>query len=94
MGELGTNFSETLIKIDTFQFKKKIISTCSLENGGRFVSTSMCENGHVVQTSHISPRPEVTDSDTIIVLLAPLLFRVIYQRICHTETHFNSSFFF
>ena len=38
---LGTEFSEILIKIDTFSLKKRIWK-CRLENGGHFVSASMC----------------------------------------------------
>ena len=41
IGPLGTNFSETFFEIDTFSFKK-CIWKCRLENGGRFVSASMC----------------------------------------------------
>ena len=38
---LGTNFSEILIKILTFSFKKMRLK-CRLWNGGHFVSASMC----------------------------------------------------
>ena len=41
IGPLGTNFSEILIKINTFSFKK-CIWKCRQENGGHFVSASMC----------------------------------------------------
>ena len=41
IGPSGTNFSEILIEVYTFSFKKKKIK-CRLENGGRFVSASMC----------------------------------------------------
>ena len=41
IGPLGTNFSEMLIKIHIFSFKK-IDWKCRLENGGHFVSASMC----------------------------------------------------
>ena len=38
---LGTNFSEILIEILTFSFKKMHLK-CRLENGGHLVSASMC----------------------------------------------------
>ena len=38
---LGTNFNGILIEIETFLFKK-IYFNCRLENGGHFVSASMC----------------------------------------------------
>ena len=38
---LGTNFSQILIKSNTFSFKKMYLK-CRLENGGHFVSASMC----------------------------------------------------
>ena len=41
MGPLGTNFSEMLIEIHTFSFKK-IHLKMSSGNGGHFVSASMC----------------------------------------------------
>ena len=41
IGPLGTNFSEMLIEIHTFSFKKMQLK-CRLENGGHFVSASMC----------------------------------------------------
>ena len=41
IGPLGTNFYEILIKIYTFSLKK-CIWKCHLENGGHFVSASMC----------------------------------------------------
>ena len=41
IGPSGTNFSEILIEVYTFSFKKKKIKF-RLENGGRFVSASMC----------------------------------------------------
>ena len=41
IGLLGTKFSEILIEIDTFSLKK-IGWKCRLENGGHFVSASMC----------------------------------------------------
>ena len=41
IGPLGTNFSEILIEIHTFSLKK-YFSKCRLENGGHFVSASMC----------------------------------------------------
>ena len=41
IGPLGTNFSEILIKIHTFSFKKMYLK-CRLENGGHFVSAPMC----------------------------------------------------
>ena len=40
IGSLGTNFSEILIAILTFSFK--CIWKCCLQNGGHFVSASMC----------------------------------------------------
>ena len=40
IGPLGTNFSEVLIKIHIFSFKKHIWK--HLQNVGRFVSASMC----------------------------------------------------
>ena len=42
IGPLGTNFSEISIKIDIFPFKKIYIWICCMENGGHFVSASMC----------------------------------------------------
>ena len=42
IGPLGTNFSEILIEIITFSFKK-CVWKCRLRNGGHFVSASMCE---------------------------------------------------
>ena len=43
IGPLGTNLSEILIELHAFLFKKKKnISKCHLENGGHFVSASMC----------------------------------------------------
>ena len=39
---LGTNFSEILIGIHTFTFKKMHLKLC-LENGSHFVSASMCQ---------------------------------------------------
>ena len=42
IGPLGTNFSEILIEIHAFSFKKKCNWKCRLENGGHFVSASMC----------------------------------------------------
>ena len=41
IGPLGTNFGEMLIEIHPFSFKK-IHLKCRLENGGHFVSASMC----------------------------------------------------
>ena len=41
IGPLGTNFSEMLIEIHTFSLKKSIWKY-GLENGGHFVSASMC----------------------------------------------------
>ena len=41
VGPLGTNFSEILIKIHAFSLKKRIWKY-RLENGGHFVSASMC----------------------------------------------------
>ena len=41
IGPLGTNFSEMLIEIYTFSSRKSIWK-CRLENGGHFVSASMC----------------------------------------------------
>ena len=41
IGPLGTNFSETLIEIRTFSFKK-IHLKCLLENGGHFASALKC----------------------------------------------------
>ena len=41
MGPLGTNFSEILIEMHTFSFKKMHLK-CHLENGSHFVSASMC----------------------------------------------------
>ena len=38
---LQTNFSEILIKIRTFSFKKMRLK-CRLWNGGHFVSASLC----------------------------------------------------
>ena len=40
IGPLGTNFSETLIRIQTFSFKK--MHSKPLENSGHFFSASMC----------------------------------------------------
>ena len=42
IGFVGTNFSEILIEIYTFSFKKMHLKKSSLENGGHFVSDSMC----------------------------------------------------
>ena len=41
IGPIGTNFSEILIKILTYSFKKVRLK-CRLRNGGHFVSASMC----------------------------------------------------
>ena len=41
IGPLGTNFSEILIEIHAFSFKKMHLK-CRLENGGYFVSATMC----------------------------------------------------
>ena len=41
IGPQGINFSEMLIEIHTFSFKK-INLKCRLENGGHFVPASMC----------------------------------------------------
>ena len=41
IGPLGTSFSEILIAIATFSFKN-MHCICRLENGGHFVSASMC----------------------------------------------------
>ena len=41
IGPLETNFSEILIEIYTFSFKK-IHLKCRLENGGHLVSASIC----------------------------------------------------
>ena len=41
IGPLGTNFSEILITIETFSFKKMHLK-CRLRNGVHFVSASMC----------------------------------------------------
>ena len=41
-GPLGTNFSEILTEIHRFSFKKMNLKRC-LENGGHFVSASMCQ---------------------------------------------------
>ena len=41
IGPLGTNFSEILTEIHKFSLKK-CIWKCRLENGGHFVSASMC----------------------------------------------------
>ena len=38
---LGTNFNEIFIEIQAFSLKK-CIWKCRLENGGHFVSASMC----------------------------------------------------
>ena len=46
---LGTNFSEILIEIDTFSFKKMHLKMSS-ENGGHLVSASMCERWLSVNT--------------------------------------------
>ena len=46
IGPLGTNFSEILIEIYTFSFRK-CIWKCRLENGGHFVSASMCQEALV-----------------------------------------------
>ena len=42
IGPQGTNFNEILIEVHTFPLKKIPISKCCLENGGHFVSASMC----------------------------------------------------
>ena len=42
IGTLGTTFSEILIKINTFSFKKMHLKMSSQEIGGHFVSVSMC----------------------------------------------------
>ena len=39
---LGTNFSEILIEIHTFSFKKMWLKRCRLESDGHFLSASMC----------------------------------------------------
>ena len=58
IGPLGTNFSEILIEIHIFSFKKmhlkmlkfvhfystKCISKCGSQNGGNFVAASMCQS--------------------------------------------------
>ena len=41
IGPLGTNFSEILIEIHNFHSRKCMLK-CRLENGGHFVSASMC----------------------------------------------------
>ena len=41
IGPLGTNFSEILIEINTFSFKKMHLKMSS-GNGGHLVSASMC----------------------------------------------------
>ena len=41
IGPLGTNFSEILIEIHAFPFKKVHLKM-SIGNGGHFVSASMC----------------------------------------------------
>ena len=41
IGPLGTIFSEIVIEIHSFSFKECILN-CRLENGGQFVSASMC----------------------------------------------------
>ena len=41
IGPLETNFSEIFVEMYTFSFKK-MHWKCRLENGGHFVSTSMC----------------------------------------------------
>ena len=38
----GPNFNEIFIKIHTFSLKKIQLKICRLENGGHFVSASMC----------------------------------------------------
>ena len=43
IGHLGTYFSEILIELDTFPFKKMHLK-CRVENGDHFVSASMCYN--------------------------------------------------
>ena len=55
IGPLGTNFSELLIEADTSSFKKSIWR-CRLENGGHFVSASMCEFGTHVTGLLIGPQ--------------------------------------
>ena len=42
IGALGTNFSEILIEIHPYFHSRKSIWKCPLENGGHFVSASMC----------------------------------------------------
>ena len=42
IGPLGTNFSEILINIITFHYRK-CIWKCRLQNGSRFSPTSMCQ---------------------------------------------------
>ena len=42
IGNLGTNFSEILSKINTFSFKKKCVWNYFLWNGVNFASTLMC----------------------------------------------------
>ena len=41
IGPIGINFSEILVEIYTFSFKK-CIWKCRMENGGHFVSASLC----------------------------------------------------
>ena len=41
IGPLGTNVSEILMAIEACSFKK-CICKCGLENGGHFVSASLC----------------------------------------------------
>ena len=50
IGRLGTNFSKILIRLNTFSFKKMLIKMSS-ENGGHFVTASMCKNGEVQSCS-------------------------------------------
>ena len=42
IGPLGTKFSEILMEIRNF-YSRKCIWICRLENGGHFVSASMCQ---------------------------------------------------
>ena len=53
IGHLGTNFSEILIKIITFSFKKMCLNECSLRNSSHFawpqcVKKCLQNGGHYV----------------------------------------------
>ena len=86
IGPLGTNFSENLIEIITFN-SRKCIWKCRLENGDRLVSASMCYRNAVTNPVWPGQYYSPYRKPVIITFLCIPLF---VENLLQCQTH-NSS---